>query len=216
MRGFGAVGDRADDVEEELLAFGKRIQGLVLVELGDGDVALRVAALLLERLTLGVESVDPGLETSGGFGGLVRLGSPGQIGDPVAQGAEALPEAADISVDCAPERVDDAGFGILRLQAADHEGVEIELLAHIFEEVLLRPAGEQGAGDLLHGHAGVGGNERDLAAAFQQAADLADLGPLFQLHALLGEADGGAAGRARSMDRYPRHCGTPPPASPPP
>ena len=74
--GFGAVGDHADDVEEELLAFGKRIQGLVLVELGDGDVSLRVAARLLERLTLGVESVDPGLETSGGFGGLVRLGSP--------------------------------------------------------------------------------------------------------------------------------------------
>ena len=66
----------------------------------------------------------------------------------------------------------------------------------------LRPAGEQGAGDLLHGHAGVGSNERDLAAAFQQAANLADLGPVFQRHALLGEADGGAAGRAWPMDRH--------------
>ena len=141
----------------ELLAFGKRVEGLVLVEFGDRDVARGVPALLLERLALGVESVALCLEAPGGFGGLARRGSLGQIGDPVAQGTEALPEALDIAVECAPERVYDAGLGILRLQAVDREGVEIELLAHIFEEVLLRPAGEQGAGDLLHGHAGVGG-----------------------------------------------------------
>ena len=72
----------------------------MLVELGDGDVALRGAALLLERLTLGVESVALGLQAPDGLFGFAGRGSPGQVGDPVAQGAEALPEAADISVDC--------------------------------------------------------------------------------------------------------------------
>ena len=37
--GFGAVGDHADDVEDESLAFGKRNECLVPVELDDRDVA---------------------------------------------------------------------------------------------------------------------------------------------------------------------------------
>ena len=150
-------------------------------EIGDGDVPRGVAALQLEGLAPGVERVALGLELAGGFGGGGGRLSPGQIGDLVAQGAEALPEALDVAVECAPAGVDDAGFGILHLEAVDREGIEIELLAHVFEEVLLRPSREQGAGYLLHGHAEVGCDQRHLAAIVQQAADLADFGPPFEL-----------------------------------
>ena len=97
--GFGPVGDHSDDVEEEFFAFGQCIQEVLFVEVGDGDMFRGVAALELDGVAPGVERVALGLELPGGFGGGGGRRVPGQIGDLVAQGAEALPKALDAAVE---------------------------------------------------------------------------------------------------------------------
>ena len=82
------------------------------------------------------------------------------------------------------------------------QGVEVELLAHILEEVLLRPAREHGAGNLDQGHLRVGGDHWHLATVGETAPDLADREPVAQDDRLLGEVNGGGTGSGGPMDRY--------------
>ena len=82
------------------------------------------------------------------------------------------------------------------------QGVEVELLAHILEEVLLRPAREHGAGNLDQGHLRVGGDHWHLATVGETAPNLADREPVAQDDRLLGEVNGGGTGSSGPMDRY--------------
>ena len=102
-----------------------------------------------------------------------RLLLPGRVGDVVAQAGKLVVEAADRLVIGAPERVDDHGVGSERLKLVGRQGVEGELLAHVLEEVFLRPAREHGACDLDHRFVRIGSDEGHLTAAVQQTADLA-------------------------------------------
>ena len=161
-------------------------------------------ALVLEGLALGVDGVALGLEAGDGLFGSCGEVSVAQVGDSVAQGAETPPGALDLSIEFAPEAICDAGAGVLGLDAVCGNGIEIELFAHVFEEVFLRPAGKQSTGGLLHGHAGVGGDEGNLAATVEQAADLAGCESAGEFHAFLREADDGLPGCAGPMDRHRR------------
>ena len=100
--------------------------------------------------------------------------APEQIGDPVALRAELQPQPADAAVEFAPGRIDDERLGIELGQCVNRRHVEVELLAQAHEEVLLRPAREQHARGLLQGHTEVRCDKRNLPAAVQQEADLAN------------------------------------------
>lgn len=124
-----------------------------------------------------------------------RLLFPGRLGDAVAQAGKLVVETADRLVIGAPERVDDHGVRNERFVLMGRQGIEVELVSHVFEEVFLRPAREHGACGLGHRLVRIGGDEGHLTAAVEQAADLAHPEAVRQGHRLLGQPHGGAGDR---------------------
>ena len=80
-------------------------------------------------------------------------GAPAQVGDAVAQRAEPVPHPVDPAVQLTPGWIDNARLGVLLDQAVHSQHVQVELLAHVPEEVLLRPSREQCGGGSASTHA---------------------------------------------------------------
>ena len=133
---LGAVGDHADDVQEQPLGLGQRFGALVFGKVHDPDMGWKALSLLGERVDLAVKLERFALVTLHSIVcGVLRC-----LCDPFVQAGEAGPGFADVLVQGAPGGIDDHGLGVERLQTLCGQRVKIELLAHVLEEVLLRPS----------------------------------------------------------------------------
>ena len=112
------------------------------------------------------------------------------LGETIAGRCQAAAYPPDGLFEGAAHGVHHLRVGVKRLQVMGGQRVEVELLAHILEEVLLRPAREHGAGNLDQGHLRVGGDHWHLATVGQTAPDLADREPVAQYYRFLGEVNG--------------------------
>ena len=158
----------------------------------------RVGALLLEF----VEFSGNGLGVSLKAGGGVPVVFLECLGEAIAGRCQAAAYPPDGLVEGAAHGVHDLRVGVNRIQVMGGQGVEVELLAQVLEEVLLRPAREHGAGDLVQGHLWVRGYHGHLATVGETAPNLADGESVAQDDRLLGEVNGGSTGSGGSMDRH--------------
>ena len=193
--GLGAVCDHSDDVEEQALVDGQGVERLVFGEVGGANMGGEAAAGCLEFVDFQVQFGEFALALFA----LLRLSGSANA---CMHAADAGEEPADILLDFTLDGVDDPRRGIDRLEGVDGGGIEVELLAHVLEEVLLRPPREQGAGDLRHGQVRMGGDQRRLRAAVEPSADLPHLEAIGQLDGPLREGGEGLADPDRTEHRH--------------
>ncbi len=185
------VADHAHQIDEQPLG---RRQGFGLPfdrQVADADMTAQLSALGFEADQFLFQLGDLG-QLVGRAGG-VRLGEPARAG--LVHPVDDLLHGAVFRIDYPPVEVD-------RLQGVFQQGVQVELVAHVFEEVLLRPAREQGAGDLGHRSVRMGGDQWHLPAVVHQAADLPHLGAAAQSQPPFGQTHGGPLGFRRAVDRH--------------
>ena len=125
----------------------------------------RVDALLLEHVQFSSKGLGVSCKAVGGVGVGFLLCRDETIAD-CCQTAANPPDGL---FEGAAHGVHHLRVGVKRLQVMGGQSVEVELLAQVLEEVLLRPAREHGAGDLLQGHLWVGGDHRHLPTVGQTA-----------------------------------------------
>ena len=128
-----------------------------------------------------------------------RARGPGEL---EAQVCGPSPQPLHRVVEEAPARVDHPLVGVHIRQRVVRQRVESELLAHVLEEVLLRPAGAQQACDLLHGMPGMGRDQGRLALVRPRPAPTAG-------SACAADRCGSPAARRRSIQKRISRTGQP-------
>ena len=166
--GLRAIGDHAHHIQEQAPANREGVQLVLLRQVAGADMGRCVGTLLLELVKFRGKGVGGSLKAGGGVL-VVFLQS---LGETIVGRCQAAAHPPDGRFEGTAHGVHHLRVGVKRLQVMGGQRVEVELLAQVLEEVLLRPAREHGAGDLHQGHLWVGGDHWHLATVGETAPDL--------------------------------------------
>ena len=129
-------------VQEQTPGNRQGVQLVLLRQVAGAHMGRCVGALLLEFVEFSGNGVGVSLKAGGGVP-VVFLQC---LGEAIAGRCQAAADLPDGLFEDAAHGVHDLCLGVKRSKVMGGQGVEVELLAHILEEVLLRPAREHGAG----------------------------------------------------------------------